>query len=119
MSDNQAEGQSCEKDWKEQFIKKLLESEDKKSTHFNVITKDKYSELLKEVEDAERVEKKTPLQHRRLKRFRILEIGDIKKLVERSENNEIKYYLPIEEVYDVIQAAHIAVGHGGRDRMLV
>lgn len=87
MSDNQAEGQSCEKDWKEQFIKKLLESEDKKSTHFNVITKDKYSELLKEVEDAERVEKKTPLQHRRLKRFRILEIGGIKKLVERSENN--------------------------------
>lgn len=87
--------------------------------HFNVIMKDKYLELLKEVEDAERVEKKTPLQHRRLKRFGILEIGGVKKLVERSENNEIKYYLPIEDVYDVIQTAHIAVGHGGRDRMLV
>ena len=28
------------------------------------------------------------------------------------------YYVSIEETYDVIKRAHLATGHGGRDRML-
>jgi hypothetical protein len=28
------------------------------------------------------------------------------------------YYVHIEETFDVIKRAHIATGHGGRDRML-
>ncbi|CAB0036195.1 unnamed protein product, partial [Trichogramma brassicae] len=30
----------------------------------------------------------------------------------------IKYYVPIEEIFDIIKAAHIATGHGGRDRLI-
>lgn len=30
----------------------------------------------------------------------------------------IKYFLPADELYDVIDATHDAVGHGGHDRML-
>jgi hypothetical protein len=34
----------------------------------------------------------------------------------RAENS--LYYVHIEETFDVIKRAHIATGHGGRDRML-
>jgi hypothetical protein len=50
-----------------------------------------------------------------LKRFDILEIGEVKTLTSRDET--VKCYLPVEEIYDVIEAAHLAVGHGGRDRL--
>lgn len=69
------------------------------------------------MEEAEKTDKKTPLQQRRLKRFGMLNITGVKKLIARSEEN-IRYYLPADELYDVIDAAHVAVGHGGRDRML-
>lgn len=41
----------------------------------------------------------------------------MKKLVARSKEN-IKYYIPAEKLYDVFDAAHKAVGYGGRDRLL-
>ena len=65
-----------------------------KSTHYNVLTKEKYFEILQEVEEAEKMEKKTPLQQRRIKWFSVLEIRGVKKLVGQNEgNNNIKYYL--------------------------
>ena len=38
-----------------------------------------------------------------------------KKLV--TINEPVKYYLPAEEIYDVIEVDHIAVGHGGQDKV--
>jgi len=46
-----------------------------------------------------------------------LEFSDTKKLVTRGES--VKYYLPIEDIFDVIDLSRIAVGHGGRDRLKV
>ena len=77
-------------------------------------------ELIQKVEKAKKTEKKSPLQQRRLKRFDVVEIGGVKKLTARNEGNtnNIKYYLTADELYDIIDAAHIAVKHGGRDKML-
>ncbi|XP_060857765.1 KRAB-A domain-containing protein 2-like [Metopolophium dirhodum] len=103
---------------RERFFKKLMESvEGKKDNHYNIITKDAYDSLLKEVEDAISATKKTSAQYRRIKRFNVLEFGDTKKLVTRGE--PVKYYLPMEDIFDVIDLSHIAVGHGGRDRLKV
>ncbi|XP_049886670.1 KRAB-A domain-containing protein 2-like [Pectinophora gossypiella] len=109
--------QADQKMWREKFLAEILESETRKSSHYNVLLSDKYSELVEQVEDAEKSEIRTPLQQRRLKRFGVLKIGDVKKLIARRDGN-IKYYLQADELYDVIDAAHVAVGHGGRDRML-
>ena len=54
------------------------------------------------------------MHYRRLNRFGVLEVFESKKLV--AVNEPVKYYLPSEEIYDVIEAAHIAVGHGGREK---
>jgi hypothetical protein len=70
---------------------------------------------LSEVEEAKSAVKETPLLYRRLKRFDVLEIGEMKTLVSRGEI--VKSYLPVAELYDVIEAAHLAVGYGGRDRL--
>ena len=103
---------------RERFLKKLMESvEGKKDNHYNIITKDAYDSLLKEVEDAISATKKTSAQYRRIKRFNVLEFGDTKKLVTRGE--PVKYYLPMEDIFYVIDLSHIAVGHGGRDRLKV
>jgi hypothetical protein len=53
-------------------------------------------------------EQNLPLQYRRLKRFGVLEIGGMKQLVSRG--GTVKCCLPVEEIYDVIEAAHLAVG---------
>ncbi|XP_060809059.1 KRAB-A domain-containing protein 2-like [Amyelois transitella] len=100
---------------KERFLQRILALEDMKDSHFNVMTKEKFEKFAMDVEDAKFDEKKTPLQYSRLKRFNIIEVCGIKKLVTNTE--PVKYFLPAEEIYDIIDAAHISIGHGGRDRL--
>ncbi|KAK9879056.1 hypothetical protein WA026_003871 [Henosepilachna vigintioctopunctata] len=106
-----------QKQWREKFLAEISDSEMKKSPYFNVLLSDKYSKLIERVEDAEKSEKRIPSQQRRLKRFSVLIIGEVKKIIAQMEGN-IKYYLQGDELYDVIDVAHVAVRHGGRDKML-
>ena len=40
-------------------------------------------------------------------------------MLSSSVNNEdIIYFVSIEETFEVIKRAHIATGHGGRDKMI-
>ncbi|CAB0043221.1 unnamed protein product [Trichogramma brassicae] len=58
-------------------------------------------------------------QIRRAKRFDVLEVDGVNRLIAKIKPGScIKYYVPLEDVFDIIQAAHIATGHGGRDRLL-
>ncbi|KAL4720817.1 hypothetical protein ACJJTC_014988 [Scirpophaga incertulas] len=91
---------------KERCLQRILATEDMKDSHFNVMSKEKFERFLMDVEDAKFNEKKTPLQYSRLKRFNIIEVC-----------KPVKYFLPAEEIYDIIDAAHISIGHGGHDRL--
>lgn len=92
-----------------------LQTLEKKENHYNVIKRDEYDKLLTETEEAKAAIKKTSLQYRKVKRFDVFEIDGTKKLISRDE--PVKYYLPVEKIYDVTESTHIAIGHGGRDRM--
>ncbi|XP_037790446.1 KRAB-A domain-containing protein 2-like [Penaeus monodon] len=48
--------------------------------------------------------------------YEVLQCGDVEKLINADE--PLLYYVTIEETFDVIKRAHIATGHGGRDRMI-
>ena len=52
-------------------------------------------------------------------RYEILQCGDIEKLIKRrlEPDDDPVYYVSIEDTYDAIKRAHVATGHGGRDRM--
>ena len=54
------------------------------------------------------------------RRYQILQCGDIEKLInkQKTEQEEPIYHVCIKNTYDVIQRAHVATGHGGRDRMM-
>lgn len=49
-------------------------------------------------------------------RFAILNIGSVKILVIRNEEN--RFYISTEELYDINDIPHRAVGHGGHDKLL-
>ncbi|XP_052792275.1 KRAB-A domain-containing protein 2-like [Mya arenaria] len=53
-------------------------------------------------------------------KYEILQCGDVEKLIKKRTHPEESplYYVTIEDTFDVIKRAHIATGHGGRDRMI-
>ncbi|XP_045135274.1 SCAN domain-containing protein 3-like [Portunus trituberculatus] len=115
-SDLPAEPQT-ETGCKEKFIQNILKWDENKTSQYNILTQDKYASLLQEVNDAKTAEKKIPLQYKRLKQFDVIEIGGIQKLIAKSDKDEIRYYLPASEIFDVIKTSHLAIGHGGQDKL--
>lgn len=52
-----------QKEWTQIFLEEILRLENsKKETHYNVLTKENYLKFILEVEEAESVEKRTPIQ---------------------------------------------------------
>jgi len=54
------------------------------------------------------------------KHYDIVKINGIEKLIStRSNQNEnVKLYVMIEDIFDYLHKIHISIEHGGRDRML-
>lgn len=105
-------------DLKTQFMEKVMSSK-KTESSFHIETRQKYEELISEVESAKEAQKKTSLQYRRLKRYDILHVGDMKKLImPLSDKMNVQYYVTDDELFDVINSAHRECGHGDRDRTL-
>lgn len=104
--------------WKIAFLKEITTVKNKKK--YKVFDQSAYNDIIKELEDAKKIPgKKTITQYRLLKRFAILEIAGVKKLIKKCEvSDEFKYFIPAEEVFDVIKSAHEKIGHGGRDRII-
>ncbi|XP_067134166.1 KRAB-A domain-containing protein 2-like [Centruroides vittatus] len=103
--------------WKEEFLKRIIQIDkhEKKEDHYNIMTKESYDKLMDEIEEAQLAEKKTQKQYRRLNRFKVINNCGTRKLVTRKE--PMKYYLYVDEIFDILEAAHVAIGHGGRDRL--
>ena len=63
---------------------------------------------------------KSHQQYYILKKYELLQCGDVEKLIKKRKSPEDPpvYYATIEDIYDIISKAHIATGHSGCDRML-
>lgn len=65
-----------------------------------------------------KVTSKLPEEYQRLRKYNVVSTKGIEKLiVPVKESNLIKYYVHIEEIFQVLHDAHIAIGHGGRNHM--
>ncbi|XP_041347189.1 KRAB-A domain-containing protein 2-like, partial [Gigantopelta aegis] len=63
--------------------------------------------------------KKSPSQFYLLKKYELLQCGDVQKLIRKKLNQEHPlYFATIEETFDIIKRTYIATGHGGRDKMI-
>ena len=52
-------------------------------------------------------------------RYEILQCGDVEKLIRKQSggSQELVYFAHIDDMFDIIKRAHVACGHGGRDKM--
>lgn len=111
---------SCDNDKsKQRFLTQLFNMERARGDCcFSILTKEKYTKLLREIQNAKNATSKTTLQYRRVKRFDVVvENGGVEKIVAKSKNGNILHYLRADEIYDAIETVHVATGHTGRDRL--
>jgi hypothetical protein len=57
---------------------------------------------------------------RRLARFGVMEVSGVERLIAALKRGEtkMKFFVTVEELHGVLEAAHVALGHGGKNRML-
>ena len=106
--------ENIENDFKNELYKRY------KNCARYLIPKDKYFTFINDIKVAAgKTKEKSRYEYYILKKYEILECGDIEKLIKRrvEPTDPIIYYISIEDTYDAIKRAHIATGHGGRDRM--
>ena len=80
---------------------------------------ERYNEILREVKKAQILRKDnqplTSKHYRRPKRYDITKNGDTQKLIEsgsgKNDDSNIRYYCKTEELFDVLETAHVNIGH--------
>lgn len=74
---------------------------------------------MSEVISAKTKTKKQLTNHRRLNRYDVITIKDTNKLIAPAKAGKTKniFYVTNEELFDIVQDAHIKTGHGEQTRM--
>jgi len=101
------------------FNDNVNELNDASSHRSLLLDEERYSNILREVKEVKILRKnKQPLtskHYRRLKRYDVMKIGDTEKLTEsglgENEDSNIRYYSKTEELFDVLETAHVNIGH--------
>jgi hypothetical protein len=104
----------------EKFNEDLNNLLKKKGSNISFFTKLKFYQLILHKNQLKNnSKKKNELNdYKLLKKYDVLKISDVNKLiVPVSENNEVIYYVHNEELFDVIYKVHLSIGHGERNRM--
>lgn len=95
-------------------VKTIFDNCDDRSV---LLSEEKYKSLVQEVQQAQNARKNqeslTSKDYRRLKRFDILKINETEKLIQKRsvDSESIIYYCSSNELYDILEKAHIDVGH--------
>ena len=92
------------------------------ATRRSVYSQDRLEQILSESIQAKEKEPgdRTAKDYRRIKRFDIVDVQGKQRLVAaRTDNDEkdIRFFVSIEEMYDIIDYTHKKMNHGGRDRL--
>ncbi|XP_068792011.1 probable G-protein coupled receptor 141 isoform X1 [Struthio camelus] len=106
-------------DFEVKFREELYKKYKKCSKH--MIPQEEYHATIAEIKKARQNPKsKSRHEYYLLTKYEILQCGDTEKLIKRRQTKEESptYYVSIEDTYDIIKKAHIATGHGGRDRVI-
>ena len=91
----------------------------KKNNSF--LNREKCELLIQQISQLKRGDhKKEPKDYQLLKRYDVVQTGNTVKLIYPvgEGSSSIKYYVQKEDTFDVIVDAHLAIGHGGRNRMI-
>ncbi|KFD62037.1 LOW QUALITY PROTEIN: hypothetical protein M514_09389 [Trichuris suis] len=105
-------------DMQRRFYEELSNARTSAAKNSVFLSETTYRNLLSDALKAKKTAKKEPRDYWLLNRYDV--IGNKSKLIYpvREGVNAIRFYVPDSELFDVLHEAHLAVGHGGRDRML-
>ena len=101
------------------FNDKVKELNDASSHRSWFLDNERYNNILREVKEAQILRKDnqplTSKHYRRLKRYDVMKIGDTQKITGsgsgENDDSNIRYYCKTEELFDVLQTAHVNIGH--------
>ena len=106
---------------KRKFYKQLdVKIENKKSNN-SFLNREKYELLIQEISQLKQEDrKKEPKDYQLLKRYDVVQIRNTVKLIYpiAEGSSSIKCYVQNKDIFEVIHDAHLAIGHGGQNRMI-
>ena len=105
---------------KDMFDQAVLEEHIKKAKNNRSLTKNQYDETVERIKLFENgLENRTTADFNHMRRFSLLRIEVAGIVVEKlvTPGTNLKF-VPLEELFDTINQAHIEKGHCGRDIML-
>lgn len=98
---------------------RLLNSTELKQNSVH-LSKRKYLQLIESIKrfKSNPTMRKSPRDYWLLKRFDVIKVQNVEKLIVPMKKGDLKilYYIALEDLFDVIYEAHVAINHGGRDR---
>lgn len=82
--------------------------------------KERYMKVVKELKAAKCKVKKTPVDYRRIKQYDVINTPDGDRLIVKQKpgDKNVQMYVYKEEIYDIIQDAHLKSKHGGRSKII-
>ncbi|KAK7573634.1 hypothetical protein V9T40_010825 [Parthenolecanium corni] len=92
-----------------------------KGENHTCLTREKYSELIKQVKFSKnKCAGKTSRDYYLLNRYDVLSIADEEKLITpiTDSSEPVKYYVSADEIFTILRETHSQIGHGGRNRMM-
>ena len=106
---------------KRKFYEQLdVKIENKKSNN-SFLNREKYELLIQEISQLKRGDRKKESKDcQLLKSYHVVQIGITVKLIYpvAEGSSSISYYVQKENIFDVIQDAHLAIDHGGRNPVI-
>ncbi|XP_066978151.1 KRAB-A domain-containing protein 2-like isoform X1 [Macrobrachium rosenbergii] len=106
-------------DMRQHFYKELFQVRANAAKNCVFLTEATYEKLVNDVKNA-KSNKKEPRDYWLLKRYDVMVVENRSKLIYPVKEgvSAIRFYVRDSELFDVLHDTHLAIGHGGRDRML-
>jgi len=100
---------------KSEFFKKIMELHSSQAKNTVLITKDKYRKIVIDLKVLRDTGRRTKFISNYYKRYELLEYRDTLTLVRSGTQKRV---VAAEDLFDVINSAHLSTNHGGRDSIL-
>ena len=103
------------------FYQKLNALIVSKKDNNSFLSVEKYELLIQQINTLKHGNRKNePKDYQLLKQYDVVQIGNVEQLIYpvAEGSTSIKYYVQIEDIFNVIHEAHVSIGHGGRNRMV-
>ncbi|KAK7605083.1 hypothetical protein V9T40_006941 [Parthenolecanium corni] len=85
-----------------------------------LMSRERYENLIRDVKKVKDQGKKAPYDYWLTKHYDVLKMQGVDKLIYplTGDAEDIRFYISVDELFDVLCSIHQSVGHGGREKMM-